>query len=312
MEAWSGMWEYPSIDTHLIKSKHVEQTFRIQVMQPGRHDGEQKQLPVVYATDGNWTFDMFKSISYLLQMSALDAPPYILVGVGYPSDAPHAGSVLRVRDFTAPPYPYYSPEEVWAAIKTDNCTIHEGTLLPTEGSKVFHGGEDFRNFFEYELIPFVEASYATLPEERIYFGHSGGGFFGLYTLFTRPDLFRSYIVSSPGLVFDGPWHEDGPVLRSAFGLEMAEEFAASGRSLDGKRLYLGAGGEEEYDPLIGGWQNVSGLFRMSRLLRHAAIPGLNLMTEVIPGEGHNSVWPITFTHGVQAMLGTRRIEQVVY
>ena len=36
------------------------------------------------------------------------------------------------------------------------------------------------------------------------------------------------------------------------------------------------------------------------------------MTEVIPGETHMTVWPVAFTHGVQAMLGTRRVVDVVY
>lgn len=66
---------FPAVETHLIRSKHVQQTFKIQVMQPGRKKKEAARFPVVYATDGNWTFDMFKAISYLLQMSEHDAPP---------------------------------------------------------------------------------------------------------------------------------------------------------------------------------------------------------------------------------------------
>jgi pimeloyl-ACP methyl ester carboxylesterase len=282
-------------------------------MQPGREAGDDTPLPVVYVTDGNWTFELFKSLSYLLQVSEHDAPPYTLVGIGYPSDAPHAGMILRIRDFTAPPYPEWKIDSLRSHITRLGLAhnMHEGTLYPNEGSKQFHGGEDFRNFIADEVIPLVDSRYPTDPARRTYFGHSGGGFFGLYTLFTQPELFANYIVSSPGVVY----HGEMPGLRldhCAFGLAMAEDFIASGRTLDGKRLYLSAGGEEEFEPALGGWQIVSGLVRLSKILRSGHISGLEVMTEVVPGETHMTVWPIAFMHGVQAMLGTRKVVDVVY
>jgi predicted alpha/beta superfamily hydrolase len=305
--------EFPPVQTHLIESKHVDQTFRIQVMQPGREAGDDTPLPVVYVTDGNWTFDLFKGLSYLLQVSEHDAPPFILVGIGYPSDAPHAGMILRIRDFTAPPYPEWKIESLRSHFGKMGLThtLHEGTLWPNEGAPWFHGGEGFRTFIADEAIPLVESTYAADPARRTYFGHSGGGFFGLYTLFSQPELFANYLVSSPGLVY----HGEMPGLHlenDTFGLRMAEDFIASGRSLEGKRLYLSAGGEEEFEPALGGWQIVSGLVRMSKILRSAQLPGLEVLTEVIPGETHMTVWPISFMHGVQAMLGTRKVVDVVY
>jgi predicted alpha/beta superfamily hydrolase len=44
---------------------------------------------------------------------------------------------------------------------------------------------------------------ATAPIRRgAYAGHSYGGLFGAYVLTTRPDMFRTYILSSPSLWFD--------------------------------------------------------------------------------------------------------------
>ena len=224
----------PPVETHLIDSKHVAQTFKVQVMQPARKKGEKRRFPVVYATDGNWTFDMFKSISYLLQMTADDAPPFILVGVGYPSDFPHAGMILRARDLTAPPYP--CPD-----FKMVVEPRYEGVLLPKAGTKNYHGGEEFRNFIGEELIPFIDGRYDTIPDDRIYFGHSGGGFFGLFTMFTRSHLFRKYIVSSPGVTYNGKGPGGVKYNNCEVVLQMARDFAASGKSLDGVRLYLSAG-----------------------------------------------------------------------
>lgn len=294
----------PPVETHLISSKHVQQTFRIQVMQPARKKGERRRYPVVYATDGNYTFEMFRAISQLIQVSEKDAPPFILVGIGYPSDSFNLGRMLRARDFTFPPLP-----NIGMAVIPRR---YEGELRADAGAKDYYGAEDFRRFIGQELIPFIDETYQTVPGERTYFGHSGGGFFGLFTLFNEPSLFNNYIVSSPGLLFDGQFSGSEKYENRHCGAQMLSEFLASGRSLDGIKLYMVAGADEEFEPDLGAWQIVSGLYQMARMMKNAAIHGLELMTEVIPGETHMTVWPIAFTHGVQAMFGTRRIPRSVY
>jgi hypothetical protein len=61
-----GILYTPPVETHLLRSELIRQTFKIQVMQPARRRGENQRYPVVYVTDANWVFDMFKSISYLM------------------------------------------------------------------------------------------------------------------------------------------------------------------------------------------------------------------------------------------------------
>jgi predicted alpha/beta superfamily hydrolase len=78
----------PSVRTHLIHSKYIGQAFKVQVMQPLQLEGGGARFPVLYATDGNLTFDLFKGISYVLQESGREVQPYILVSIGYPSDCP--------------------------------------------------------------------------------------------------------------------------------------------------------------------------------------------------------------------------------
>lgn len=51
-------------------------------------------------------------------------------------------------------------------------------------------------FFKEELIPFIEKNYRT-SGFNILCGHSVGGLFTMYALFTQPDLFSAYIASSP-------------------------------------------------------------------------------------------------------------------
>jgi len=51
-------------------------------------------------------------------------------------------------------------------------------------------------FFSEELIPFIDKNYRT-ADFNILSGHSVGGLFTTYAMFTRPDLFSAGIASSP-------------------------------------------------------------------------------------------------------------------
>jgi enterochelin esterase-like enzyme len=298
-----------AVETHLLRSERIKQTFKIQVAQPAMRKNETRRFPVVYVTDGNWVFDMFKSISWLLQMTTDDAPPFILVSIGYPSDEFHAGMVLRLRELTYPPYMNVDFKAVLDILKKGEIGNYEGMLLPEEGAKFIHGGENFRRFISEDVVPLIDRTYPTSPGERTYFGHSGGGYFGLYTLFTESSLFKNYIVSSPGLLYHGTGPDGVSYHYYDPGLQMLRTFLESGKSLEGISLYMSAGGEEEYERMLGAWQMLSGFYQFAKTVKNAQIPGLKFMTEVVAGETHNTVWPIAFIHGVQVMLGTRRFIQ---
>jgi len=299
--AVAGREYFPAIETQLITSKSVKQTFKVQVMQPVQKRGAaQRRFPVVYATDGNLTFDMLKGISYLMQGAESEAnvPPFILVAIGYPGESPEAGALLRARDLTFPGFP--APKSRLTAPPV------EGVLLAEKDAKDFYGGADFRKFIAAELIPFIDRKYPTIPGDRTYFGHSGGGGFGLFVLLTQPDLFRNYIVSSPGLIIRDPAANTGAdnevfVLRDAW-----SAFLAAHRPLRGVRLYMSVGTGEQFESVYARWQLTSSFYRVAAMMHAAAIPGLELTTDVFPGETHASVWPMAFIHGIRAMFGTRK------
>lgn len=287
---------YPPVDTHLIRSRHVAQTFKIQVMQPMRTRGQAERFPVVYATDGNLTFELFKGISQLIQSSVPNgsAPPFILVGIGYEGDCPLTGAVLRARDLTFRGYP---------ELKITPPPI-EGVAVAPEGTPNFRGADDFQRFIAEELFPLIDERYDTIPGDRTYFGHSGGGGFGLYTMLTRTEMFRNYLISSPGLIFHGKSSAGVEYQDYDFALGEVRQFLASGKSLDGIRMYLSVGTEEECEPAVQPWRLTSSFYRMRALLEATPIPGLKFMTEVFPGQNHSTVWPLAFMHGVQAAFGT--------
>jgi predicted alpha/beta superfamily hydrolase len=270
----------------LIPSQQVGQIFRIDVMQPVLRRGDTTRFQVVYATDSNFTFEVLKGIAYCLQASGL-VPRFILIGIGYPGDCPEAGALLRNRDMTFPGQPRFPVEP----------PDMEGVLWPAEGTPDFHGGEAFQRFIELELIPFVDQRYSTVRGDRAYFGHSLGGGFGLTTLFTQPHLFNRYIISSPSVCYHGNGGE-----QSDFLIHDARRFVSNGRVANGARLYLSAGTEEELEPALAPWRMTSSFYRMAAVLEAGAMPGLDLTTEAFAGERHMTVWPMAFTHGLQAIF----------
>jgi hypothetical protein len=88
---------------------------------------------------------------------------------------------------------------------------------------------------------------------------------------------------------------------------MLRDFVASGGSLNRVKLYMSVGEDEEIDDRMTSWKMVSGFCDMVKSIKKAAIPGLQIMSEIFPAESHVTVTPSAFIHGVQAVYGTRRI-----
>jgi predicted alpha/beta superfamily hydrolase len=295
MSAIAAANYFPDVETHIVRSRHVTQTYKIQVARPMQSRGVARRCPVVYATDGNAIFDLFRSLSWLMQAFKPDAIPFTLVTIGYPGESPVTGEVLRGRDLTFAGCPDWltSLDMKW-----------EGVALAAPDSPAFGGAEAFQSFMAEELFPLIEDRYVTRNDARVYFGHSMGGAFGLFTLFTRPSLFRYYVLSSPAVAYHGT-NAAGLCYESDFMLDHARQFIASGAPLDDVHLYMSVGTDEEFEGPIVNWRFTSSFYRLTTLMRAADIPGLRLTTEVMNGEGHTTVWPIAFMHGVQAVLSPR-------
>ncbi|MFC1887221.1 alpha/beta hydrolase-fold protein [Candidatus Cloacimonadota bacterium] len=60
------------------------------------------------------------------------------------------------------------------------------------------GSDNFLDFIEYELLPFLQENYRTTDHLTIY-GQSNTGMFSLYAQLSRPDLFDACIASSPAV-----------------------------------------------------------------------------------------------------------------
>ncbi|MFI5179875.1 MAG: alpha/beta hydrolase [Thermoanaerobaculia bacterium] len=130
------------------------------------------------------------------------------------------------------------------------------------------GADRFLDFFEKELVPFIEANYRTVPF-RIFCGHSLGGLFGVHALITRPDLFHAVIAASPALVWDG-----GSEIRRM------ETFLATKRSL--KRTFFMTTGTE-------GPESRAAFDALLKVFEKSRPDGFRVASAVFPEEDHFSV-----------------------
>jgi predicted alpha/beta superfamily hydrolase len=163
---------------------HSGREYRIFVSKPSGQPGP-SGYPVLYLLDGNATFPS-AAVGVALQSRRPDVTgvaPAIVVGVGYPIDD-YLDSERRTYDYTPAVVPEVLPPRP------------DGSMWPQTG-----GAEGFLDFLEHELKPAIAREFAVDPARQGIFGHSFGGLFVLYALFTRPGTFRSYVAASPSIWF---------------------------------------------------------------------------------------------------------------
>jgi predicted alpha/beta superfamily hydrolase len=167
-----------------LASKIAGRTYRIFVYQP-MIPAPPEGYPVVTVTDGNMNFLL---AAVMAGMFAFQAQPAMVVGVGYPTDAPFDMMRLRVRDLT--------PET-----PMENIRISPGLPEPTPEN--YGGGELFRRFLVEELRPAIAARWSVNPDDQTLYGYSLGGLFTLNALFDDPGAFNAYVAASPSIWWNG-------------------------------------------------------------------------------------------------------------
>jgi predicted alpha/beta superfamily hydrolase len=155
-----------------LHSKILGEEREVFISVPVSYTQGNQRYPVLYLTDAQWQFDQSRTSAAFLARNSL-IPEVIVVGVAN-SD--------RTRDLYA----------TKADFKQNGRTIP----FPTSGK-----ADQFLEFLEKELIPWIESTYRTAPL-RILAGHSAGGNFALHTIRVRPGLFQAIIAASPWLAWD--------------------------------------------------------------------------------------------------------------
>ncbi|KAB2570605.1 Ferri-bacillibactin esterase BesA [Lasiodiplodia theobromae] len=144
-----------------------------------------RPVPIVYLVDGNAYFFSATELVRRIRHLPNGAGNALVVAIGYPALRSALHQPRRSADLT-PPSPTYAP-----------VLGRDGKPLAAE-----HGGAaEFLDAIEKEVVPFVAKK--VFPDVRIgpqaLWGHSYGGLFALYALFTRPRLFDTVVAASPSV-----------------------------------------------------------------------------------------------------------------
>ena len=252
---------------------------------PGDAPGE--GWPALTLTDGNAV--IATAVDAMRAQSAYPSEtnlgPGVLIAVGYPTDAAF-DPLRRSWDLGPPPGASYPP--FWP-----------GTPGVTTG-----GGAEMARFLLEDLRDFLATKVILNPERHGLFGHSFGGLFALWLMFTRPDAFSHWIAASPSITW-----EDNFLLRHL------ETFAPAGRRLS---VHLSAG-EWEGSRLAPFYIRAEDAEkRRERLLRQRTLDAARDMREALSqfseitahfeeyaGETHMSVLPVAVNRALHAVFALR-------
>lgn len=243
----------PNSEVRTIKSTATGRSYDLYVRKPVDYDkNKQQKYPVLYLLDGQWDFKLLDSvIGGLLSDKAM--PDILVVGIAYSGEHPDYGA-LRAIDYT-----------------------------PVPGdAKGSGGGQKFLRFLKAELIPLIEANYRADPARRILGGHSFGGLFTLYAMFTEPSLFWGYLAGSPDIEF-----------ANHFIVRQEEEFAKTHKDLPVRIFFATGGGEPLVTPGIAFVRTFAG----------RNYNGLHWDGRVIEGEDHAGSKPEFYSLGLRFMFG---------
>lgn len=153
------------VPPRMVSSRILGEERAVYIALPVSYARTQRHYPVLYLTDAVEKFMHTQATAAFLARNGL-MPEVIIVAVG---------NTDRPRDLTP----------------------SKNEARPTSG-----GADRFLEFFEKELIPYVESHYRTAPF-RIFAGHSLGGLFALHSMRAKPGLFDAVIAVSPWLQWDG-------------------------------------------------------------------------------------------------------------
>ncbi|OCR22591.1 esterase [Pseudomonas syringae] len=218
--------------------------------------------PVIYLLDGNAYFPAF----HAAKRAQKRLRGSILVAIGYPSDTP-LDFVRRAFDLSPPAPP----------ARND----------PPQG-----GQELFLDFIEKRLMPKVAEHFKVDQDQRSLVGHSFGGMFGVYTLFTRPTLFQHVVAVSPSL-----WWQDRYLLEPERAFSKRAHAGQLNLTHSSLTLLMG-----ERDMV----QAIQDARALQGRLQDLSQYGLRSDFQIEPGEDHMSVPFRVPTRVLDELISTRR------
>jgi predicted alpha/beta superfamily hydrolase len=275
-----------SSEMYMMDSEHTDRTYRITVSLPLSYSAPAGEAwpfndaralwPTVYVLDGNWYAGMVAGVIRPMRWCGRTTDA-IVVGIGYREDQ---GAMEALRESFAQ--------------RDHDLTPVRDEAVEKDMSKTFQrpvpngDAENFHSFIKDELIPFIEKTYRADPAKRILVGHSYGGLFGLFGLFTTPDLFESLIIGSPTLSYG-----------KRFTFQQEEAFAKTHQQLPIKIYLYAAELEESLDDTT-----LTDTLRIAAILQGRRYEGLTLVKRIFADQNHCEVAVAGIHWGLMQALKT--------
>jgi predicted alpha/beta superfamily hydrolase len=228
----------------------IGQEYELHISLPFDYGSSDKKYPVVYVLDSHWDFPLVYSI-YGANYYDGFIPELIVVGVSAGGENPDLDK-LRNRDF----------------IPSHNIN-----------QKQSGGADNFLDFMNVELFPFIEINYSIDNKNSTLMGASMSALLILYAMLTRTDMFTSYVAGSP-ILFG--W--DYRILYQYEKVFTAKIFEKP------VRLYITFGDLERGRPIFE---------ELNNFLIGIKNPNFMLRSKVIKNCGHSSIKPSTYAGGLK-------------
>jgi predicted alpha/beta superfamily hydrolase len=248
-----------------LVASDTQRVYRVFVDVPTEPPVSSAGYPVVYFLDGNATFLLAAGAWRLQATLENGSEPAVVVAVGYEAEELFTP---KARYFDLTPRP-------------DRHEVQQ--FVNGNSSTEFGGADAFFKFLQGDLKPLVQQRFNIDPTRQTLFGHSFGGLFVLYTLFTHPDAFSAYVAGSPSI-----WWNSRSIFRDAerFGNTIISASSA-------KRLLIGVGAQEPRTM-------IEDARKMANTLRSATRLEVCFMN--LHDEDHMSVIPVLVSRAVRFAL----------
>lgn len=255
------------LETRRIRSERFDYDHAVTIALPATYRVKpEKTYPVLWVLDDPlMTRNAIATVDLLVSGNMI--PEMIVIGVGSPSEEGLAGVGRRIIEFSPPGRGFAGPGLKSKAFRS---------VAPLPDYP--HRAEDFLAFLGDELRPSLSSEFR-FADDHILHGHSLGGLFAGYALFSRPELFDRMIIGSPAL---------SNVNDAVFKLE--EEYSKTHTTLE-IDLFIGAGGEEGNEWFLNAGGILSSTARFIELMTLRDYEDTRISSRIYTGEDHYTVVP---------------------
>ena len=255
------------LETRRVQSERFAYEHAVTIALPASYMVQpERRYPVLWVLDDPlMTRNAVATVDLLVAGNMI--PEMIVIGVGSPSEEGLQGVGKRILEFSPPGKGFAGPGLNRKAFRS---------VAPLPDYP--HRAPDFLAFLADELRPSLAEEFR-FADDHILHGHSLGGLFAGYALFSRPALFDRMIIGSPAIA-----NVDDAVF------QLEEAFSETNTALN-VDLFVGAGGEEGNEWFLNAGGILSGAARFIERMNLRDYEGLTIMSRFYEGENHYTVAP---------------------